>query len=56
MRLVAVVHSVLVVLVEITLACFELLGTSFCVKNLLHLILQSTIYFLVVKKTCPQVT
>ena len=36
------VHSVLVVLVEITLAYFELHGTLFCAKNLLHLILQST--------------
>ena len=43
MRLGVVVHSVLVVFVEMTLACFELLGTLFCAKNLLHLILQSTI-------------
>ena len=43
MRLGVLVHSVLVVLVEITLAYFELLGTLFCAKNLLHLILRSTL-------------
>ena len=42
MRLGVLVHSVLVVLDGMTLACFELLGTLFCAKNLLHLILRST--------------
>ncbi len=42
MRLGVLVHSVLVCYREITLAYFELLGTLFCAKNLLHLILRST--------------
>ncbi len=44
MRLGVLVHSVLVVFGEITLACFELLGTLFCAKYLLHLILRSTVH------------
>ena len=42
MRLGVLVHSVWVCCREMTLAYFELLGTLFCAKNLLHLILQST--------------
>ena len=42
MRLGVLVHSVWVCYREITLAYFELLGTLFCAKNLLHLILRST--------------
>ena len=42
MRLGVLVHSVWVCCREMTLAYFELLGTLFCAKNLLHLILRST--------------
>ena len=42
MRLGVLVHSVWVCCREITLAYFELLGTHFCAKNLLHLIMRST--------------
>ena len=38
--------GVLVCYREMTLAYFELLGTLFCAKNLLHLILQSTVFCL----------
>ena len=52
MRLGVLVHSVLVCYREITLAYFELLGTLFCAKYLLHLILRSTKSNTLVKLFC----
>ncbi len=46
------IHSVWVCCREMTLAYFELLGTLFRAKNLLHLILRSTLPWQVIDCAC----